>query len=165
MLLQTGAAYVSTERINSLYRVILLGMDNVESRARRGKSWRKMPVALCDTEVKCLVNRRSFQVVELQFCRLIESFPCINFDSCFKSVALSTGPTTLRSFTPFTPEDENVQVLIYCVVRYTQGDGRRPEQQSSLLHHKVFRIFFMSHIRRVLRDLSIFLLPIITLTI
>ena len=37
MLLQTGAAYVSTEQINSLYRVILLGMDNVESRARRGK--------------------------------------------------------------------------------------------------------------------------------
>jgi hypothetical protein len=36
--------------------VILLGMDNVESRARRGKSWRKMPVALCVTEVKCLVN-------------------------------------------------------------------------------------------------------------
>ena len=29
MLLQTGAAYVSTGRINSLYRVILLGMDNV----------------------------------------------------------------------------------------------------------------------------------------
>jgi hypothetical protein len=57
VLLQTGAAYVSTERINSLYRVILLGMDNVESRARRGKSWRKMPVALCVTEVKCLVNR------------------------------------------------------------------------------------------------------------
>ena len=57
MLLQTGAAYVSIERINSLYRVILLGMDNVESRARRGESWRKMPVALCVTEVKCLVNR------------------------------------------------------------------------------------------------------------
>jgi hypothetical protein len=57
VLLQTGAAYVTTERINSLYRVILLGMYNVESRARRGKSWRKMPVALCVTEVKCLVNR------------------------------------------------------------------------------------------------------------
>jgi hypothetical protein len=28
VLLQTEAAYVSTERINSLYRVILLGMDN-----------------------------------------------------------------------------------------------------------------------------------------
>jgi hypothetical protein len=57
VLLQTGAAYVSTERIYSLYRVILFGMGNVESRARRGKSWRKMPVALCVTEVKCLVNR------------------------------------------------------------------------------------------------------------
>jgi hypothetical protein len=57
VLLQTGAAYVSTERIYGFYRVILLGMDNVESRARRGKSWRKMPVALCVTEVKCLVNR------------------------------------------------------------------------------------------------------------
>jgi hypothetical protein len=55
-LLQTGAAYVSTERINSLYRVILLGMDN-ESRAWRRKSWRKMLVALSVTEVKCLVNR------------------------------------------------------------------------------------------------------------
>jgi hypothetical protein len=39
------------------HRVILLGMDKVELRARRGKSWRKMPVALCVTEVKCLVNR------------------------------------------------------------------------------------------------------------
>jgi len=57
-VLQTGAAYVNIERINSLYRVILLGMDNIESRVRRGKSWRKMPVALCVTEVKCLVNRR-----------------------------------------------------------------------------------------------------------
>jgi len=37
VLLQTGAAYVSTERITSLYSVILLGMDNVELRARRGE--------------------------------------------------------------------------------------------------------------------------------
>ena len=56
--IKEGAAYVCTERINSLYRVILLGMDNVELRARRGKGWRNMPVALCVTEVKCLVNRR-----------------------------------------------------------------------------------------------------------
>ena len=52
MLLQTGAAYVSIERINSLYRVSLLGMDNVESHAMRGKSWRKISVALCMTEVR-----------------------------------------------------------------------------------------------------------------
>ena len=39
--------------------MILLGMDNVELRARRGKSWRKMPVALCVTEVTCLVSRSS----------------------------------------------------------------------------------------------------------
>jgi hypothetical protein len=57
VLLQTGAEYVSTERVSSLYRVILLGVNNVESRARGGKSWRKIPVALCVTEVKCLVNR------------------------------------------------------------------------------------------------------------
>jgi hypothetical protein len=57
VLLQTGAACMSTEGLNSLYRVVLLGMDNVESRARRGKSWMMMPVALCVTEVKCLVNR------------------------------------------------------------------------------------------------------------
>ena len=57
MLLQTGAAYVSIGRINSLYRVILLGMDNVESRAMRGKSCRKIPVALFMTEVNCLLNR------------------------------------------------------------------------------------------------------------
>jgi len=57
MLLQTGAAYVSIERITRLYRVILLGMDNVELRARRGESWRKIPVALCVMEVMCLVNR------------------------------------------------------------------------------------------------------------
>jgi len=37
VLLRTGAAYVSIERITRLYRVILLGMDNVESRARRGE--------------------------------------------------------------------------------------------------------------------------------
>ena len=36
MLLQTGVAYVSIERIHSLYKVGLLGMDNVESPARRG---------------------------------------------------------------------------------------------------------------------------------
>ena len=48
---------MSIERINSLYRVSLLGMDNVESRARRGKSWRKIPVALCMTEVRSIVKR------------------------------------------------------------------------------------------------------------
>jgi hypothetical protein len=48
---------VSTEQINRLYGVVSLGMDNVESRVRRGKSWRKIRVALCVTEVKCLVNR------------------------------------------------------------------------------------------------------------
>jgi hypothetical protein len=57
MLLQTGTANVSIQWIHNLYRVILLGMHNVESRARRGKSWRKMPVALCIMEVKCFVNR------------------------------------------------------------------------------------------------------------
>jgi len=46
VLLQTVAAYVSKERIHSLYRVILFGMDNVELRVSRGKSWRKMLVAL-----------------------------------------------------------------------------------------------------------------------
>jgi len=46
VLLQTGAAYVSKERVHSLYRVVLFGMGNVESHASRGKSWRKMPVAL-----------------------------------------------------------------------------------------------------------------------
>jgi len=43
VLLQTGGAYVSIEWIYSLYRAILLGIDNVKSRARRGESWRKMP--------------------------------------------------------------------------------------------------------------------------
>jgi len=46
VLFQTGAAYVSKEQIHSLYRVILFEMDNVELHASRGKSWRKMPVAL-----------------------------------------------------------------------------------------------------------------------
>jgi len=57
VLLQTGAAYVSTARIHNLYRVILLGMDNVESHVKRGKSWQRMPVALCITKFICLVNR------------------------------------------------------------------------------------------------------------
>jgi len=48
---------VSIGRIHGLYRVSLLGMDNVESRARKGKSWRKIPVSLCMTEVRCIVNR------------------------------------------------------------------------------------------------------------
>jgi len=56
VLLQTGAAYVSIERIHSLYSVSLLGMDNVESCARRGKSWRKIPLALCMMEVRCCVH-------------------------------------------------------------------------------------------------------------
>ena len=37
---------MSTGRIHSLYKVRLLGLDKVESRARRGKSWRNAPVAL-----------------------------------------------------------------------------------------------------------------------
>jgi len=57
VLLQTGAAHVSTARINNLYRVILLGMDNVESSERRGNSWQRMPVALCSTNVKKFLLR------------------------------------------------------------------------------------------------------------
>jgi hypothetical protein len=53
VLPQTGAAYVSSEFVQSDF----LGMDNIELRARRGRSWRKMPVALCVTEVTCLVSR------------------------------------------------------------------------------------------------------------
>jgi len=41
---------VSTGRICNLYRVSLLCGDSVELRARRGKSLRKVPVALCATE-------------------------------------------------------------------------------------------------------------------
>jgi len=37
--------------------VSLLGRDNVESRARRGKSLRKVPVALCIMECTCFVKR------------------------------------------------------------------------------------------------------------
>ena len=48
---------VSTGRINSLYRVSLVDRDNVESRARRGKSLRKVPVALCIMECTCFVKR------------------------------------------------------------------------------------------------------------
>jgi hypothetical protein len=48
---------VSTGRISNLYREILLCVDSVESRARRGKNFRKAPVALCITERKCFVKR------------------------------------------------------------------------------------------------------------
>jgi hypothetical protein len=48
---------VSTGRINNLYRASSLGMDKVESRARRPKSLIKVPVALCITECKCFVKR------------------------------------------------------------------------------------------------------------
>jgi hypothetical protein len=48
---------VSTGRISNLYRVNLLCGDSVESRARRGKSLRKVPVDLCITECKCFVKR------------------------------------------------------------------------------------------------------------
>jgi len=48
---------VSTGRISNLYRVSLLCGDSVESRAWRGKSLRKVPVALCITECKCFVKR------------------------------------------------------------------------------------------------------------
>jgi len=48
---------VSTGRISNLYRVSLLCGDSVESRARRGKSLRKVPVALCIMECKCFVKR------------------------------------------------------------------------------------------------------------
>jgi hypothetical protein len=41
---------VSTGRISNLYRVSLLCGDSVESRARRGKSLKKVPVALCIME-------------------------------------------------------------------------------------------------------------------
>jgi hypothetical protein len=50
VLLQTG-------RIDSLYRVSLLGMDSVESRVKRRKTLIKVPVALCITECWCFVKR------------------------------------------------------------------------------------------------------------
>jgi hypothetical protein len=48
---------VSTGWISNLYRVSLLCGDSVELRARREKSLRKVPVALCITERKCFVKR------------------------------------------------------------------------------------------------------------
>jgi len=63
VLLQTGVAYVSTERIHSLYRVILLGMDNIELRARRGITlglWRRIA---CWSSL--LLN---FIVLDMEFC-------------------------------------------------------------------------------------------------
>jgi hypothetical protein len=47
---------MSTGRINNLYSEFL-GRDSVESRAERGKSLRKVPVALCITECKFFVKR------------------------------------------------------------------------------------------------------------
>ena len=35
----------------------MLCKDNVESRARRGKSWRRAPVALCVMVYRCFVKR------------------------------------------------------------------------------------------------------------
>ena len=54
--LHTGAAYVITERRRSLYRRILLGMVSGESRARRGNTLSKVPVALWRTVCKCFVK-------------------------------------------------------------------------------------------------------------
>ena len=48
---------MSIGRISSLQRVSLLCKDNAESRARRGKSWRKTPVVLCVTACRCFVSR------------------------------------------------------------------------------------------------------------
>ena len=48
---------MSVDRISNLKSVSLLVMDNEESRVRRGKSARKVPVVLCRTERKCLVKR------------------------------------------------------------------------------------------------------------
>jgi hypothetical protein len=57
VLLHTGAAYVSIERMTNLSRGSVLERVNVESRARRGKSRRRVPVALWVTVVMCLVKR------------------------------------------------------------------------------------------------------------
>jgi len=48
---------VSTGWISNLYRVSSLCGDSVELRARRGKTLRKVPVALCITECMCFVKR------------------------------------------------------------------------------------------------------------
>jgi len=52
-----GAAYESIERMINLYRMSLLVRVRVESRASSGKSRRRVPDALCVTEVICLVKR------------------------------------------------------------------------------------------------------------
>ena len=57
VLLQMGAAYESIERMINLYSVSLLVRVGVELRASSGKRRRRVPEALCVTEVICLVNR------------------------------------------------------------------------------------------------------------
>jgi len=42
---------VGIEGMNNLKRLGLFESANVESRARRGKSWRRVPEVLCVTEV------------------------------------------------------------------------------------------------------------------
>jgi hypothetical protein len=46
---------VSIGPIRNLYRVSFLCGDSVESRARRGRSLRKVPETLCITGCKCFV--------------------------------------------------------------------------------------------------------------
>jgi hypothetical protein len=55
VLLHTGAAYVSIERMTNLWRVNLLQRVNVESRARRGKRWSR--------DVACMGQRRNAHMV------------------------------------------------------------------------------------------------------
>ena len=55
-MLHFGAAYVIMERKSSLYNRILLVMVNGESRARRGNTLRKVPVALWRMVCKCFVK-------------------------------------------------------------------------------------------------------------
>ena len=92
-MLQTGAAYGSIERIHSLYRVSLLGMDNVESRARKGKSWRKIPVALCMTEVRCLVNEKFGikEKAEISDLCIPRNYSALEMKRCWRNRSASSG--------------------------------------------------------------------------
>jgi hypothetical protein len=54
--LHIGAAYVIMERKSSSYKRMFLGMVSGESRARRGNSLSKAPVALWRMVCKCCVK-------------------------------------------------------------------------------------------------------------
>jgi hypothetical protein len=104
--------------------VSLLYKNNVESRTRRGKSWRRAPVALCVMAFRCFVKRSLESSIRPKI-QTIMVYIIMSLYVTFNTIRLTSfngncfGRKALKSVRLRTQNVEDKWLLWFCNVRVT----------------------------------------------